>query len=74
MRKWGIEDWILMVLLAISMGIAGTWYFGQQLKDGLSQLVGIAISGSTLALFTAFRTETIRGKIIICVESIIQIR
>ena len=49
-----------MVLLAISMGIAGTWYFGQQLKDGLSQLVGIAISGSTLALFTAFRTETIR--------------
>lgn len=49
-----------MVLLAISMGIAGAWYFGQQLKDGLSQLVGIAISGSTLALFTAFRTETIR--------------
>ena len=39
MRKWGIEDWILMLLLAIAMGIVGTWYFGQQLKDGISQLI-----------------------------------
>ena len=49
-----------MLLLAIAMGIVGTWYFGHQLKDGISQLIGIAISGTTLALFTAFRSETIR--------------
>lgn len=60
MRKWGIEDWTLIVLLAVTLGFVGAWYFGRELQQSFSQLVGIAISGTTLALFTAFRSETIR--------------
>lgn len=60
MRKWGIETWTLIGILAIATGVFATWYFGRTFQDGVSRLLGVAVSGTTLGFFTAFRSETIR--------------
>lgn len=37
-----------------------TWYFRKSMQDGLSQLIGFGVSGTTLAFFGMIRKETMR--------------
>ena len=60
MRKWSIGIWLLVGIVAVSAGLLGTWYFRDRMQYGFSQLVGIGISGTTLAFFGTIRKETIR--------------
>lgn len=60
MRKWSIGIWLLVGIVAVSAGLLGTWYFRDRMQYGFSQLVGIGISGTTLAFFGTIRKETMR--------------
>jgi hypothetical protein len=60
MRKWGIGIWLLIGLVAIGAGSIGAWYFRRRVQYGFSQLLGIGISGTTLAFFGTIRKETMR--------------
>lgn len=60
MRKWGIGIWFLVGISAVSAGIFVTWYFRKSMQDGLSQLIGFGVSGTTLAFFGMIRKETVR--------------
>ncbi|WP_125711215.1 hypothetical protein [Lacticaseibacillus porcinae] len=60
MRKWGIGIWLLVGLIAAGAGLLGTWYFRDRMQVGWSQLLGVGISGTTLAFFGTVRKETMR--------------
>lgn len=60
MRKWGIGIWLLIGIIAAMSGLIGALYFRNRVEVGFSQLLGIGISGTTLAFFGTIRKETMR--------------